>query len=127
VVKQAERGDVRITRVGRFLRETSLDELPQLLNVIIGDMSLVGPRPHAAAHDQHYERLIPAYAWRHHALPGITGWAQVNGHRGETPTLASMEARVEHDLWYVRNWSLWLDLRILARTVRAVLRPTNAY
>ena len=127
VVKQAERGDVRITRVGRFLREKSLDELPQLINVVLGDMSLVGPRPHAVAHDRHYEPRVAGYAWRHHALPGITGWAQVMGHRGETPTTASMEARVAHDLWYIRNWSFWLDLKILLMTVRAVLKPTNAY
>jgi len=127
VVKQAERGDVRVTRVGRILREKSLDELPQLINVITGDMSLVGPRPHAAAHDRHYEALIPDYAWRHHALPGITGWAQVNGYRGETPTLASMEARIEKDLWYIRNWSIWLDIKILFKTIRTVTRQTNAY
>ena len=127
VVKQAERGDVRITRVGRFLREKSLDELPQLINVVLGDMSLVGPRPHAVAHDRHYEPRVAGYAWRHHALPGITGWAQVMGHRGETPTTASMEARVAHDLWYIRNWSFWLDLKILLMTFRAVLKPTNAY
>jgi Undecaprenyl-phosphate glucose phosphotransferase len=127
MIKQAEKGDTRITRVGRILREKSLDELPQLLNVVLGDMSLVGPRPHAVAHDKHYEPEIPGYAWRHHALPGITGWAQVKGHRGETPTLASMEARVEHDLWYIQNWSFWLDLKVLAMTVRAVLKPTNAH
>lgn len=127
VIKQAEKGDSRITRVGRFLREKSLDELPQLLNVLLGDMSLVGPRPHAVAHDKHYEPRIPDYAWRHHALPGITGWAQIMGHRGETPNLASMEDRVAHDLWYIQNWSLWLDLKVLIMTVRAVLKPTNAY
>ena len=127
IIRQAERGDARITRVGRFLRVTSLDELPQLINVIIGDMSLVGPRPHALAHDRQYEPLIPGYAWRHHALPGITGWAQVKGHRGETSTPGSMDARVAHDLWYIRNWSMWLDLKILFMTVRAVLKSTNAY
>jgi Undecaprenyl-phosphate glucose phosphotransferase len=127
IVQQARRGDQRITRVGRVLRASSLDELPQLFNVLIGDMSLVGPRPHALAHDQHYEHLITDYAWRHHAVPGITGWAQVNGHRGETPTLATMEARVEHDLWYVANWSIWLDLKILVMTIGAVMKPTNAY
>ena len=127
VIRQAERGDTRITRVGRFLRVTSLDELPQLINVVIGDMSLVGPRPHALAHDRQYEPLIPGYAWRHHALPGITGWAQVKGHRGETSTPGSMDARVAHDLWYIRNWSMWLDLKILFMTVRAVLKSTNAY
>ncbi len=122
VVRQAERGDARITRIGRFLREKSLDELPQLINVVIGDMSLVGPRPHAVAHDRHYEVLIPDYAWRHHALPGITGWAQVTGYRGGTPTLACMEARIERDLWYIRNWSIWLDVKILFLTVLAVLK-----
>ncbi len=127
VIKQAERGDVRITRVGRFLREKSLDELPQLINVVLGDMSLVGPRPHAVAHDRHYAPRVQGYAWRYHALPGITGWAQVMGHRGETKTTAKMEARVAHDLWYIRNWSLWLDIKILLMTFGAVLRPTNAY
>lgn len=127
VVKQAERGDARVTKFGSFLRRNSLDELPQLLNVVVGDMSLVGPRPHAMAHDKHYEPLIDDYAWRYHALPGITGWAQVTGYRGETPTLASMEGRVERDLWYIRNWSIWLDVKILFMTIGAVLRPTNAY
>ena len=127
VIKQAEKGDRRVTRVGRLLREKSLDELPQLINVVLGDMSLVGPRPHAMAHDRYYEPLIPDYTWRYHALPGITGWAQVNGYRGETPTLESMEGRIQRDLWYIRNWSVWLDLRILALTVGAVIRPKNAY
>jgi len=127
IVKQAQRGDLRITRVGRFLRQTSLDELPQLINVVMGDMSLVGPRPHAAAHDRHYAPIVSGYEWRCHAIPGITGWAQVNGFRGETRELATMEARVAHDLWYIRNWSLWLDVKILFMTVRAVLKPTNAF
>jgi Undecaprenyl-phosphate glucose phosphotransferase len=127
VIRQVERGDARITRVGRILRELSLDELPQLINVVIGDMSLVGPRPHAVAHDRYYESLIPDYAWRHHALPGITGWAQVTGYRGGTPTLACMEERIERDLWYIRNWSIWLDLKILFMTIGTVTRPTNAY
>jgi exopolysaccharide biosynthesis polyprenyl glycosylphosphotransferase len=127
IVKQAERGDARITRVGRFLREKSLDELPQLINVIIGDMSLVGPRPHAVAHDRYYEPLIPNYARRHNVLPGITGWAQVTGCRGGTPTLGCMEARIERDLWYILNWSIWLDIKILFMTIRTVTRPTNAY
>lgn len=127
VIKQAEPGDVRITRVGRFLRETSLDELPQLLNVIAGDMSLVGPRPHAVAHDRYYEPLIPGYAWRHQALPGMTGWAQVNGFRGPTQDPASMDARVAHDLWYIRHWSIWLDVKILFMTVGAVLKQKNAH
>ncbi|MGE3919235.1 MAG: sugar transferase, partial [Hyphomicrobiaceae bacterium] len=92
-----------------------------------GDMSLVGPRPLALAHDQHFERIIPSYAWRHHALPGITGWAQVNGNRGETPTVAAMEARVEHDIDYIANWSIWLDIKILFMTVRAVLFSRDVY
>lgn len=127
IVRQAERDDPRITRVGRLLREYSLDELPQLLNVVIGDMSLVGPRPHAVAHDRHYQALIAGYPGRHSALPGITGWAQVTGHRGETPTVACMEARIERDLWYIRHWSIWLDIKILVMTVGAVVRRTNAY
>lgn len=127
LVRQAERNDPRITRVGRHLREHSLDELPQLLNVVIGDMSLVGPRPHAVAHDLHYQGLIAEYPLRQRALPGITGWAQVSGYRGETSALACMEARIEHDLWYIRHWSNWLDVRILFMTIGAVVRRTNAY
>lgn len=120
-VKQATRRDARITRIGRFLRMTSIDELPQLWNVLRGDMSLVGPRPHAVAHDNYYDELISKYVYRHHMKPGLTGWAQVNGFRGETPTIDLMEKRVEYDVWYVGNWSIWLDLKIMARTASAVL------
>ena len=116
-VKQASLGDVRITPVGGFLRRTSLDELPQLLNVLLGDMSLVGPRPHAVAHNQFYSRQIVEYMLRHKVRPGITGWAQVNGWRGPTETLRKMVYRVEHDLYYIQNYSLWFDLRILWLTV----------
>jgi Undecaprenyl-phosphate glucose phosphotransferase len=126
-VPQARRGDPRVTRVGRFIRRTSIDELPQLLNVLSGEMSLVGPRPHAVAHDQHYDPRIATYAFRQHVKPGITGWAQVNGLRGETRTLADMEARVEHDLWYISNWSLWLDIRILLLTALRIGDDSNAY
>ncbi|MBR0725080.1 undecaprenyl-phosphate glucose phosphotransferase [Bradyrhizobium manausense] len=120
-IRQATRRDARITRIGRFLRMTSIDELPQLWNVLRGDMSLVGPRPHALAHDNYYDELISKYVYRHHMKPGLTGWAQVNGFRGETPTIDLMEKRVEYDVWYVGNWSIWLDLKIMARTASAVL------
>lgn len=120
-VTQAKKGDARVTRFGRFLRMTSIDELPQLWNVLRGDMSLVGPRPHALAHDNYYDDLIRNYIYRHHVKPGLTGWAQVNGCRGETPTIDLMEKRVEYDVWYVGNWSIWLDLKILARTAAAVI------
>ena len=126
-VVQAARNDVRITRAGGFLRASSLDELPQLLNVIKGDMSLVGPRPHATAHDALYSTLIPQYNGRQAVKPGVTGWAQVCGHRGGTPTIDLMQARVEHDLWYVRHASLRLDLKILARTPLEIMRSRNAY
>jgi Undecaprenyl-phosphate glucose phosphotransferase len=127
VVRQATRNDARVTRVGRWLRSTSIDELPQLLNVLAGHMSLVGPRPHALAHDDHYSRLIADYAMRQHVKPGITGWAQVNGFRGETSEIDQMRCRVEHDLWYISNWSFLLDIRIIARTCIQVLNPTNVY
>ncbi|GBU16773.1 MULTISPECIES: undecaprenyl-phosphate glucose phosphotransferase [Methylobacterium] len=113
---QATRNDSRITRVGAFLRRTNLDELPQLINVILGDMSLVGPRPHALAHDISFERRIAQYARRHNVRPGITGWAQVNGLRGETLTDLDMERRVSHDLHYIDNWSIWFDIQIMIRT-----------
>jgi len=120
-VAQATKGDTRVTRLGRFLRMTSMDELPQLWNVLRGDMSLVGPRPHALAHDNYYDELIRNYIYRHHMKPGLTGWAQVNGFRGETPTIDLMEKRVDYDVWYVSNWSIWLDLKIIARTAAAVM------
>jgi putative colanic acid biosysnthesis UDP-glucose lipid carrier transferase len=121
-VKQATRDDSRITAVGRFLRRTSLDELPQLFNVLQGTMSLVGPRPHAVSHNEMYRRLIKGYMLRHKVLPGITGLAQINGCRGETSELDQMQARVNYDLDYLRQWTPWLDLRILVRTVFQVLR-----
>jgi exopolysaccharide biosynthesis polyprenyl glycosylphosphotransferase len=125
-VVQAKKHDDRITRVGRFLRLTSLDELPQLLNVFFGEMSLVGPRPHAIAHDEYYGARISAYAKRQQVKPGITGWAQVNGARGETPELGDMQKRIDFDAWYVDHKSLGLDLLILAKTPAAVLSMRNA-
>jgi exopolysaccharide biosynthesis polyprenyl glycosylphosphotransferase len=128
VVRQVMRGDARVTRVGQILRSTSLDELPQLLNVIMGDMALVGPRPHALAHDEFYSREIPTYDHRFRVKPGITGWAQVNGARGETPTVDHMRRRIELDLDYVHHKSIALDLTILTRTVVAELgRTSEAY
>lgn len=126
-VVQARRQDTRVTPLGAFLRRTSLDELPQLFNVLRGDMSMVGPRPHAVVHNEHYRHRIPGYMLRHRIRPGITGWAQVNGWRGETDTLDKMEHRVEFDLWYIRSWSLWLDLRIIARTTWRVLADKGAW
>lgn len=127
VIRQASRNDDRITPIGRFLRRTSLDELPQLFNVLKGDMSLVGPRPHATAHNEQYRKLIRGYMLRHKARPGITGLAQVNGCRGETDTLEKMQRRVELDHQYIRQWSLWLDIKILLKTVVVVLRGDNAW
>lgn len=126
-VVQAKKNDQRITKVGAFLRKTSLDELPQFINVLQGRMSIVGPRPHAVAHNEQYRKLIKGYMLRHKAKPGITGWAQVNGFRGETETLDKMEARIRYDLDYLRNWSLWLDLWIIVRTVKVVLARQNAH
>lgn len=126
-VPQARRNDPRITRFGGFLRRTSLDELPQLFNVLRGDMSLVGPRPHAAAHNEKYARLIDGYLARHRMKPGLTGWAQVNGWRGETETVEKMQKRLEHDLFYIANWSLLLDVKILLMTVPVIVTGTNAY
>ncbi len=126
-VKQAEANDRRVTRLGRWLRKTSIDELPQLINVVRGEMSLVGPRPHAVAHDDYYTTLIENYDIRQHVKPGITGWAQVNGLRGETSSPELMRRRVEADIWYAKNASILLDLRILLLTVVEVLRQRNAY
>jgi undecaprenyl-phosphate glucose phosphotransferase len=126
-VVQATCDDSRVTTIGRLLRSSSIDELPQLWNVLRGDMSLVGPRPHALAHDNYFETLLSDYAFRHQLKPGITGWAQCNGARGATPTIEHIEKRVKFDLWYINNWSLWLDLLILIKTVFEVLRKRNAY
>jgi len=126
VIRQATRNDPRITRIGRVLRRYNLDELPQLLNVIAGQMSLVGPRPHALAHDHEFQRKIARYARRHNVKPGITGWAQVNGLRGETDTQDKMARRIAFDHWYIDNWSFWLDLAILARTVLSARSYRNA-
>jgi undecaprenyl-phosphate galactose phosphotransferase/putative colanic acid biosynthesis UDP-glucose lipid carrier transferase len=126
-VCQVVRKDCRVTRIGRFLRRTSLDELPQLLNVLMGEMSLVGPRPHARAHDEHFATLVENYQVRQHVKPGLTGWAQVNGYRGETPTIDLMRRRLEYDLWYAANASLSLDFLILLRTLPALLGQGNAY
>jgi exopolysaccharide biosynthesis polyprenyl glycosylphosphotransferase len=124
---QARAGDSRVTRIGALIRKTSIDEIPQLLNVLRGEMSIVGPRPHAAAHDDYYLEQIEDYAFRHHVKPGITGWAQVHGQRGETETLDKMQQRVQYDLWYINNWSLWLDCMIMLRTVSEVVRGENAH
>ena len=128
VVRQATRDDHRVTRLGAILRRTSLDELPQFINVLQGRMSIVGPRPHAVAHNEMYRKLIKSYMIRHKVRPGITGWAQVNGLRGETETVEKMRARIAYDLDYLRNWSLGLDLRIIWKTIFVVLkRPETAY
>jgi exopolysaccharide biosynthesis polyprenyl glycosylphosphotransferase len=119
-ITQISRGDCRATRVGRFLRRTSLDELPQLINVVMGDMSLVGPRPHALAHDEMYSRLLPDYPVRFYVRPGITGWAQVNGARGPTPEPSDMKRRLDYDIWYIEHWTLGLDARILVATIVAI-------
>jgi putative colanic acid biosynthesis UDP-glucose lipid carrier transferase len=127
-VVQAQRGDQRITAFGALLRRTSLDELPQFLQVVGGTMSIVGPRPHAVAHNEQYRSLIQGYMLRHKVKPGITGWAQVNGWRGETDTLEKMQKRVEYDLEYIRNWKLGFDFKIILMTVRQVLGGhDNAY
>ncbi len=117
VVTQATQNDPRVTRVGNFLRRTSLDELPQFINVFTGGMSIVGPRPHAVAHNEQYRTLIEGYMLRHKVKPGITGWAQINGWRGETDTLEKMEKRIEFDLEYIREWSLWFDIKIVFLTI----------
>ena len=127
VVKQATKDDPRVTRVGAILRKTSLDELPQLFNVIEGTMSLVGPRPHASAHNEEYRSLIPGYMLRHKVKPGITGLAQVNGCRGETQTIEKMERRIQWDHTYIRRWSVWLDLKILFKTLLVVWKQEEAY
>lgn len=126
-VQQATKNDSRITPIGAFLRKTSLDELPQFINVLQGRMSIVGPRPHAVAHNEMYRKLIKGYMVRHKVKPGITGWAQVNGYRGETETLEKMQGRIDCDLDYLRHWSLRLDLYIIFRTIRLVVGDSKAY
>lgn len=127
VVQQATKNDNRITPFGAFIRKTSLDELPQFVNVLQGRMSIVGPRPHAVAHNETYRKLIKGYMVRHKVKPGITGWAQVSGYRGETETIDKMEKRIEYDIEYLRNWSLKFDLWIIYKTVAVVLKDKNAY
>ena len=127
VVKQATKNDARITKVGAFIRRTSLDELPQFINVLQGSMSIVGPRPHAVAHNELYRDKIDGYMQRHLVKPGITGWAQINGWRGETDTLEKMEKRVEFDLDYISNWSLLFDLRIVCLTFISVVYNKEVY
>ena len=127
IIQQAGRSDPRTTRFGAFIRRTSLDELPQFINVLQGRMSVVGPRPHAVAHNEQYRKLISGYMLRHKVKPGITGWAQVNGLRGETETLDKMRARVQYDIDYMRNWSLGFDLMIIGKTLAVVWRDQNAY
>lgn len=126
-IHQATPQDARVTPWGRWLRRTSLDELPQFINVLQGSMSIVGPRPHAVAHNEYYRRLIPGYMLRHKVRPGLTGWAQVNGWRGETEVLEKMEKRVEYDLDYLRRWSLWFDLKIIVLTIFRGFRDSHAY
>ena len=126
-IKQARKDDSRITPLGGFLRRTSLDELPQFINVLQGRMSIVGPRPHAVAHNELYRKLIKGYMVRHKVKPGITGWAQVNGYRGETETLDKMQGRIDYDLDYLRNWSLRLDLTIIIKTVQLMFKDQQAY
>jgi Undecaprenyl-phosphate glucose phosphotransferase len=127
VIRQATAGDPRLTSIGRWLRRWNIDEIPQLFNVLTGDMSLVGPRPHALSHDREYEQRISLYARRHNVKPGITGWAQIHGYRGETDTDEKMRKRVEYDLFYIDNWSLWLDLKIMVRTVLSRSAYRNAH
>lgn len=127
IVTQASKGDARITRVGAFIRRTSLDELPQFFNVLLGDMSVVGPRPHAVSHNEQYRNLVSYYMLRHKVLPGITGWAQVNGWRGETDTLDKMEKRIDFDLAYIRNWTMWWDVKIVFMTLFKGFVGKNVY
>jgi putative colanic acid biosynthesis UDP-glucose lipid carrier transferase len=127
-LQQATKNDSRLTRIGKFLRRTSLDEFPQFINVLRGDMSIIGPRPHMLKHTDQYSKLIGQYMVRQFLKPGITGWAQVNGYRGETRTVEQMQKRVEHDLWYLENWSLFLDLKIMAMTAfNTVKGDKNAF
>jgi len=126
--KQVTRGDQRITRLGRFLRKTNLDELPQFFNVLAGDMSIVGSRPHMLKHTEEYARLYDNYMLRHYTKPGITGWAQVNGYRGEIKETEQLRMRVEHDIWYMENWNIWLDMKIVGLTIfKTLAGDKNAF
>jgi putative colanic acid biosynthesis UDP-glucose lipid carrier transferase len=126
--KQVTLNDNRITPLGRFLRKTNMDELPQFINVLLGDMSVVGPRPHMLRHTEDYSRLLNEYMVRHFVKPGVTGWAQVHGFRGEIRRKEQLRRRIEHDIWYLENWSLWLDLRIILLTIYVTVRgDKNAY
>jgi len=127
VVIQATKEDSRVTKIGKFLRRYSLDELPQFFNVLQGNMSIVGPRPHALAHNQHYRELIDGYMQRHKVKPGITGWAQVNGFRGETDTIDKMKGRIDFDLYYINHWSIGLDLKIILLTIYSLLTGKTAH
>jgi putative colanic acid biosynthesis UDP-glucose lipid carrier transferase len=126
--KQVTRGDARITRLGRFLRKSNLDELPQFFNVLMGSMSIVGPRPHMLRHTEMYSKVLGQYMIRHFVKPGVTGWAQVNGFRGEIKKEDQLRQRIEHDIWYLEHWSLWLDLRIIFLTVFVTIKgDKNAF
>ena len=126
--KQVTRDDNRITMLGKFLRKTSLDELPQFVNVLLGDMSVVGPRPHMLKHTEDYSRLLNEYMIRHYVKPGVTGWALVHGFRGEIKEPEQLRKRIEHDIWYLENWSLWLDMQIIYLTIYVTVRgDKNAF
>jgi putative colanic acid biosysnthesis UDP-glucose lipid carrier transferase len=127
VITQAIRNDVRLTPIGGILRRTSLDELPQFFNVLQGHMSIVGPRPHPVAQNEKYRQVIKDYILRYQVKPGITGWAQINGWRGETEKLYKMEIRVAHDLYYIRKWTIWLDIKIVLLTIIRSFTDANAY
>jgi len=126
--QQAKKDDPRITKIGAFLRKTNLDGLPQFINVLMGDMSIVGPRPHPGPLNLQSKDKVKMYMLRHLVKPGITGWAQVNGHRGETGSVEKMQKRIEHDIWYIENWSFWLDIQIIFMTVWNMIKgDPNAY
>jgi len=127
VVTQATKNDPRVTKFGAFIRRTSLDELPQFINVLQGSMSIVGPRPHAVAHNEEYRKIVDNYMIRHKIKPGITGWAQINGYRGETETVDKMEKRIQYDIQYMQNWTLWLDIKIIFLTIFKGFVSETAY
>lgn len=126
-IKQATHEDVRVTKLGRILRNSSLDELPQFINVLQGRMSIVGPRPHAITHNNHYKKYIDCYMERHQIKPGITGWAQINGYRGETEKIDTMQSRINFDMYYINNWSLKFDILIILKTIIVIFRDKRAY